>query len=239
MREIVLDTETTGIDPAGGHRIVEIGCVELVNHVPTGQVYHTYVNPERPMPTGAFAVHGLSDAFLAQKPCFAVVADSLIDFIGAVPLVIHNAVFDIGFLNAELARCGRQPIAAERAICTLTRARQMFPGAPASLDALCRRYEIDLSDRALHGALKDSQLLAAVYLELIGGRQPKLTLAAAPAASRAGAVSPITRKPVLIQPTAGEAAAHEAFVARLPGCLWVLTPNLSLQERGGPASAGG
>ncbi|MBL8659888.1 MAG: DNA polymerase III subunit epsilon [Rhodospirillales bacterium] len=230
MREIVLDTETTGIDPAAGHRVVEIGCVELVNHIPTGQVYHAYVNPERPMPTGAFAVHGLSDAFLAEKPLFVAVADGLMDFIGGDPLIIHNAAFDVGFLNAELARCGRRPIAAERAVCTLTKARQMFPGAPASLDALCRRYEIDISDRSVHGALKDSQLLAAVYLELIGGRQPRLTLASVLPVRRTGPVASAARRPLLIQPTPGEAAAHAAFIARLPEALWSLARSSRVGE---------
>lgn len=224
MREIVLDTETTGIDPGSGHRVVEIGCLELVNHVPTGKTFHAYVNPERPMPTGAFAVHGLSDEFLAKQPCFSAVVEAFSAFIGNHdPLIIHNAAFDIGFLNAELARCGRDTIPAERAICTLTRARQMFPGAPASLDALCRRYEIDLSDRALHGALKDSQLLAAVYLELIGGRQPALTLAVK-VASRPVSAALATRRPLIVEPTAEEAAAHAAFIARLHDPLWSLRP---------------
>jgi DNA polymerase-3 subunit epsilon len=221
MREIVLDTETTGIDPAEGHRVVEIGCVELVNHLPTGRVFHAYVNPQRPMPTGAFELHGLSDAFLADKPSFAVVAEAFLSFIGDDPLVMHNAAFDVGFLNAELAGIGLEGIAAERTICTLTKAREMFPGAPASLDALCRRYEIDLGDRALHGALKDSQLLAAVYLELVGGRQPALMLAAA-GRSRLAATTPVARTPILLQPSPEEAAAHAAFVARLAGAVWQL-----------------
>lgn len=223
MREIVLDTETTGIDPADGHRIVEIGCVELLNHVPTGQVFHVYVNPERPMPSGAFAVHGLADAFLAQKPCFAAVAEAFLAFIGDDPLIIHNAVFDIGFLNAELVRAGMAPIPATRAICTLTKARRMFPGAPASLDALCRRYSVDLSDRDFHGALKDSQLLAAVYLELIGGRQPALVLAANQM-RRPPAVAPARRTALRIEPTRDEAAAHATFVARLNEPLWASIP---------------
>lgn len=221
MREVVLDTETTGIDPAEGHRIVEIGCVELVNHVATGRTFHAYVNPDRPMPTGAFEVHGLTDAFLAEKPRFPAVADSLLAFLADAPLVIHNAAFDVGFLNAELARCGRDSLPAERAICTLTRARQMFPGAPASLDALCRRYEIDLSDRALHGALKDAQLLAAVYLELVGGRQPALMLAVESRSRAVAASAPLDRTPILIQPSAAEESAHAAFVARLPKALWL------------------
>ncbi|MGZ8997080.1 MAG: DNA polymerase III subunit epsilon [Rhodospirillales bacterium] len=221
MREVVLDTETTGIDPAEGHRVVEIGCVELVNHVPTGQTFHAYVNPERPMPTGAFDVHGLTDAFLAEKPRFPAVADRLLEFLGDVPLVIHNAAFDVGFLNAELARCGRAPLPEQRAICTLTKAREMFPGAPASLDALCRRYEIDLSDRTLHGALKDAELLAAVYLELVGGRQPALMLATESRRQVIARIGPVERTPILIQPSAVEEDAHVAFVARLPKALWL------------------
>lgn len=221
MREVVLDTETTGIDPGEGHRVVEIGCVELLNHVPTGKVFHEYVNPERAMPTGAFEVHGLTDAFLAAKPCFPAVAERLLEFLGDAPLVIHNAAFDVGFLNAEFGRCGRASLPLERAICTLTRAREMFPGAPASLDALCRRYEIDLSDRALHGALKDAQLLAAVYLELVGGRQPALMLAIATRRRALAGVAPASRTPILIQPSAEEDGAHAAFVARLPKALWL------------------
>jgi DNA polymerase-3 subunit epsilon len=190
MREIVLDTETTGLDPAEGHRIVEIACVELMNHVPTGQSFHRYVNPERPMPPEAFAVHGLSDEFLAQHPPFATVVDEFMGFIGADRLVIHNAEFDIKFINAELTRLGRPALGVPFAD-TLTMARRKFPGAQASLDALCRRFEIDLSARVKHGALLDCELLAAVYLELIGGRQPGFALmldgaVAAAAAARAG-----------------------------------------------------
>jgi DNA polymerase III subunit epsilon len=234
MREVVLDTETTGIDPAEGHRVVEIGCVELVNHVPTGRIFHAYVNPERPMPTGAFEVHGLTDAFLTAKPRFPAVADGLLEFLGDAPLVIHNAAFDVGFLNAELARCGRAGLPPERAICTLTRAREMFPGAPASLDALCRRYEIDLSDRALHGALKDAQLLAAVYLELVGGRQPAFMLAIELRRQALAKVAPIARTPILIQPSADEDSAHAAFVARLPKALWLeMAQAAPLAERAG------
>jgi DNA polymerase-3 subunit epsilon len=221
MREVVLDTETTGIDPAEGHRVVEVGCVELVNHVPTGKRFHAYVNPERPMPTGAFEVHGLTDAFLAEQPRFPTVAASLLEFLGDAPLVIHNAAFDVGFLNAEFARCGRQPLPESRAICTLTKARTMFPGAPASLDALCRRYEIDISDRALHGALKDAELLAAVYLELVGGRQPALVLAIQSRRQATAGIAPASRTPILVQPSVEEEGAHAAFVARLPQPLWL------------------
>lgn len=177
MREIVLDTETTGLDPAAGHRIIEIGCVELENHVPTSRSLQLYLNPERDIPEESFKVHGLSSEFLSDKPRFAEVVQQFLDFVADAPLVIHNAEFDLKFLNAELARNGLPSLPAERAVDTVKIARQRFPGAQASLDALCRRFEIDLSGRSLHGALLDCQLLAAVYLELRGGRQPGLILA--------------------------------------------------------------
>ena len=176
MREIVLDTETTGLYPEQGHRVVEIGCVELINHVATAAHFHRYINPERPMDADAEAVHGLTDAFLSDKPVFAEIADAFLEFVGDDPLVIHNAAFDIGFLNAELARLGHPALPMERAVDTVKIARRRFPGAQANLDALCRRYGIDLSDRSLHGALLDANLLAKVYLELRGGSQPDLTL---------------------------------------------------------------
>ncbi len=172
MREIALDTETTGLNPDEGDRIVEIGAVEMINHVPTGQVYHQYINPERPMPAEAQAVHGLSDEFLADKPLFAHVADDFLAFVGDAALVIHNAVFDMRFINAELTRIGHEPLPMSRAIDTLEVARRRFPGAQNSLDALCRRFSVDNSGRDLHGALLDAELLAKVYLELMGGRQP-------------------------------------------------------------------
>src|SRR5690606_37349522 len=168
MREIILDTETTGLDPAAGDRIVEIACLELVNHLPTGRTFQRYLNPERAVSAGALEVHGLSDAFLAKQPRFADIVDQLLAFIGDATLVIHNAEFDVGFLNAELARCGRPPLQG-KVIDTLQMARQKFPGAQASLDALCRRFSIDNSARSKHGALLDSELLAEVYLELVGG----------------------------------------------------------------------
>ncbi len=177
MREIVLDTETTGLDPRKGDRVVEIGCIELVNHVQSGREFHAYLDPERDMPEAAFNVHGLSAEFLSGKPKFADVADDFLTFIDGAKLVIHNAEFDLKFLNAELKAAGRPPIDMTRAVDTLLIARQKFPGAQASLDALCRRFEIDLSVRDKHGALLDSQLLAEVYLELIGGREPGLELA--------------------------------------------------------------
>jgi len=176
MREIVLDTETTGLDPCDGHRIVEIACVELIHHIPTGRRFHRYVNPERDMPEDALAVHGLTAEFLARQPPFAAVLDELLEFIGTDLLVIHNAEFDLAFVNAELTRLQREPITSGY-IDTLAMARRRFPGSPASLDALCRRFAIDLSGRVEHGAQIDCNLLAAVYLELLGGRQPGLDFA--------------------------------------------------------------
>ena len=177
MREIVLDTETTGFDPRKGHRLVEIGCLELKNHLPTGKTYHQYINPERDVPEGAFKVHGLSEEFLADFPVFSEVADAFVEFIGDSPLIIHNATFDMTFLNYELKTLKRKEIPFERAIDTLLIARKKFPGSPASLDALCKRFKVDNGARTLHGALLESELLAEVYLELIGGRQPDLQIA--------------------------------------------------------------
>ncbi|MDA8859940.1 DNA polymerase III subunit epsilon [Paracoccaceae bacterium] len=178
MREIVLDTETTGLDPIQGDRIVEIGAVELFNHMPTGETYHQYINPQRLMPQEAFAVHGLGDDFLRDKPTFAKIAADFLAFIGGSRLVIHNAAFDMKFLNAELRWVDRPQIPSDQALDTLAIARKRFPGSPVSLDALCRRFNINNTVRTLHGALLDSEILAEVYLELIGGRQPDLTLAA-------------------------------------------------------------
>ena len=176
MREIVLDTETTGFEPSEGDRIVEIGAVELFNHLPTGRTYHQYINPERNMPEAAFNVHGLSEEFLSTKPLFKDIAQDFIDFIKDSKLVIHNASFDMKFLNAELKWVNRPALPNHQAIDTLAIARRKFPGSPASLDALCRRFGIDNSSRTLHGALLDSEILAEVYLELVGGRQPDLVL---------------------------------------------------------------
>ena len=176
MREIVLDTETTGLDPQDGHRIVEIGAVELHNHVPTGNVYHQYINPLMTMPDQAFAIHGLSDEFLSDKPKFSEIAKEFLGFIGSAKLVIHNAAFDIKFINAELKRIDKEEITLDRATDTLAIARKKFPGSPASLDSLCRRFKIDNSARVVHGALLDSQILAEVYLELVGGKQPDFAL---------------------------------------------------------------
>ncbi|MFB2533291.1 DNA polymerase III subunit epsilon [Paracoccus sp. p4-l81] len=222
MREIVLDTETTGLDPRGGDRIVEIGAVELVNHLPTGKEYHVYINPNRSMPAEAEAVHGLSDAFLADKPRFHLIVDEFLDFIGTDSrLVIHNASFDMAFLNAELEAARRPIIPMVRALDTLAMARKRFPGSPCTLDALCRRFAVDSSARDKHGALLDSQLLAAVYLELCGGRQPDLVLAVTDQ-PRAGTSTMQTDwrprpRPTPLPPrlTEAEATAHAAFVAAL------------------------
>ncbi|WP_118134191.1 DNA polymerase III subunit epsilon [Oceanicella sp. SM1341] len=230
MREIVLDTETTGFNPFEGDRLVEIGAVELLNHLPTGNVYHQYINPERDMPADAFAVHGLSEEFLSDKPVFAAVADAFLEFVGDAKLVIHNASFDMRFLNAELGWAKRPALPNDRAVDTLEIARRRFPGAQNSLDALCRRFGIDNSARTLHGALLDSEILAEVYLELIGGRQPDLVLAPAGAVARSGGGESVAgadwRPPARPQPlppriTAAEEAAHAEFVAGLGGTpLW-------------------
>lgn len=227
MREIVLDTETTGFDPDTGDRIVEIGAVELERHMPTGRTFHEYINPERAMPADAFAVHGLGDDFLRDKPLFRQVAQAFLDFIGEARLVIHNASFDMKFLNAELGKAGFGLISYDRAVDTLEIARRKFPGSPASLDALCRRFAIDNSKRTLHGALLDSEILAEVYLELIGGRQPDfgLTLSGAHggAALRGGGDRPTATRPAPLPTriTAEEEAAHRAFLEAMgEGALW-------------------
>ena len=221
-REIVLDTETTGLDPQQGHRIVEVAGVELLNHLPTGRTFHRYVNPERDMPEEAFRVHGLSAEFLAGHPLFAEIAGDLFDFLQDSPLIIHNAAFDIRFLSAELARLGRERLPLERAVDTLQLAQRRFPGAPASLDALCRRFVIDNSARTLHGALLDCELLAEVYLHLLGGRQTMLGLErpGARGGLAAGAARPI-RPPRPHGASAEELAAHAAFVAKLDEPLWL------------------
>ena len=220
MREIVLDTETTGLDPAAGHRIVEIGCVELVNYVATGRTFQRFINPEMEMPAEALAIHGLTDEFLAQKPTFAEVADAFMEFIEESILVIHNAEFDLGFINAELERLGRPPVPAEPAVDTVQIARRKFPGAPASLDALCRRFQIDNAERTLHGALRDAKLLAEVYLELIGGRQPGLELAAA-TGEKAGPQAPsVLRQPRPHAASREEEARHAAFLNEIETPIW-------------------
>ena len=226
MREIVLDTETTGFEPEQGDRIVEIGAVELFNHVPTGKTYHQYINPERAMPQEAFEVHGLGDDFLRDKPVFADVAQAFVDFIADAKLVIHNAAFDMKFLNAELSWVKRAPIPFERAVDTLAIARRKFPGSPASLDALCRRFGIDNSSRTLHGALLDSEILAEVYLELIGGKQPDFGLSVSQnkADLDTGSVEwrPQPRPTALASRLSeSEKAAHAAFVETLgEAALW-------------------
>jgi DNA polymerase-3 subunit epsilon len=221
-REVVLDTETTGIDPTGGDRLVEIGCLELINHLPTDNTYQAYINPKRPMPAGAFAVHGLSEAFLGGHPEFDSVCDGFLDFIADSPLVIHNAEFDLGFINAELTRINRPSLDPARAINTLDIARRKFPGSPASLDALCRRFGIDTSDRSKHGALIDVELLAQVYLELIGGRQPGLGLGAAKksaiAVGRTAERAPRASRPH--EPSADEIALHGELVDSLNNAIW-------------------
>jgi DNA polymerase III subunit epsilon len=217
MREIVLDTETTGLDPDTGDRIVEIGAVEIVNHMPTGRTFHAYINPQRDVPAEAVQVHGLTAAFLSDKPVFSAVAAEFAAFVGDARLVIHNAAFDMKFLNAELGWCGQASIPWGRAVDTLDLARRRFPGAQNTLDALCRRFGVDLSAREKHGALLDSELLAEVYLELMGGRQPDLTLTVVAAGPVSGAAwSPGPRpRPVAPRITAAEAEAHAAFVAAL------------------------
>jgi DNA polymerase-3 subunit epsilon len=224
MREIVLDTETTGLDPSSGHRVVEIGCIELVNHMPTGREFHFYVNPERDMPSEAEAVHGLSAAFLSDKPLFSSLADDLMGFIGDAPIIAHNAGFDVGFLNAELRRAGKAPLTSDRTIDTVMLARRKFPGAQASLDALCRRFQIDLSERGKHGALLDAKLLAKVYLELVGGREPGLALASGEPAATSTVAEPqvrIARPPRPHQASADEQAAHAAFITKLKNPIWL------------------
>lgn len=231
MREVVLDTETTGLDPRTGDRVVEVGAIELVGHVATGRRFHAYLNPGRPMPEEAFKVHGLSDAFLADKPTFDAVAGELLDFLGDAPLIAHNAGFDMAFLSAELVRAGRPALDAARAVDTRALAKRRFPGAPASLDALCRRFGIDTSARTLHGALLDSEILAEVYLELIGGRQPGFGLDPGPGGAggqraAADAADPAWRPRPRTQPlppriTEAERAAHAGMVEAMgPGAIW-------------------
>lgn len=225
MREIVLDTETTGLEAFQGDRLVEIGCVELIDRFPTGRTFHCYINPERGMPEAAFAVHGLSDEFLKDKPVFAEIADDFVDFIGDATLIIHNAVFDINFLNAELERIGRSPIGRERVTDTLLLARRKHPAGPNRLDDLCARYGIDNSKRVKHGALLDAEILAEVFIELIGARQTQLGLIAAEAAAHAAvAVATAARRPSPWQPRLSpeEREAHRTFIATLgANAIWL------------------
>lgn len=236
MREIVLDTETTGLDPKEGHKVVEIGCVELSYHVPTGRELHLYIDPERDMPDEAYQIHGISEEMLKGKPKFSEIADEFLDFIGDdAALVIHNAPFDAKFLNWELSNVGRPTIPRARLIDTLEIARKRYPGGSNSLDALCRRFEIDLSVREKHGAVIDCRLLAEVYLELIGGKQPGLMLAAdapgrqarsdaptarAQSASSARPMDRAPRPPRPHEPSAEELAAHAAFLEKIKNPIW-------------------
>jgi DNA polymerase-3 subunit epsilon len=233
MREIIVDTETTGLSPGAGHRVVEIGCIELMNYMPTGREYHTYLDPERDMPTVAQEIHGLSAEFLTGKPKFHEIASAFLDFAEDSCLVMHNAGFDLSFLNAELARAQRPTLDAARCVDTVALARQKYPGQQASLDALCRRFGIDLSVREKHGALLDAKLLAQVYLELVGGREPGLSLApgSSPAlgtdATVGGGATPTAggnARPAraAFPASAAELAAHAAFIARLKDPVWNL-----------------
>ena len=219
MREIVLDTETTGLDPFQGHRLVEVGCIELVNGIPSGQSFHRYLNPERDVPAEALAVHGLTGEFLKDKPYFSEVADEFLAFIDDAPLVAHNAMFDLGFLNAELERAGRALLARERLVDTLLLARRKHPGASNRLDDLCVRYGIDNSRRTKHGALLDAEILAEVYLELIGARQAQLVLVESGAAAGGirvnAAIVRVRPQPLARRLTAIEHEAHLAFIATL------------------------
>ena len=219
MREIVLDTETTGLDPSQGHRLVEVGCIELLNRIPTGATFHSYLNPQREVPAEAFAIHGLATDFLKDKPLFADIADDFLAFIGDAPLVIHNASFDHGFLLAELKRVERPPIARERLVDTLLLARRKHPAGPNRLDDLCARYGIDNSRRSKHGALLDAEILAEVYLELIGARQAQLGLAESGArrgTTRDGGAARREREvPLTPRLSEAERAAHREFVASL------------------------
>lgn len=222
MREIVLDTETTGLDPATGDRILEIGCVELINHMPTGETYQQYINPERDIPAESFRIHGLSEAFLSDYPVFAEIVDAFLDFIGDDKLVIHNAAFDVKFINAELERLGFAAIPMTRAVDTVQIARTRYPGASASLDDLCRRFGVDNTSRTLHGALLDSSLLAEVYIDLIGAREPGFDLAAQSSRPE----EQVQRRERVVRParphaaSPEERAAHDALVAQIENPIW-------------------
>lgn len=225
MREIVFDTETTGLDPRAGHRLVEIGCVEMVHGLPSGETFHTYLNPQRDMPDEAFQVHGLSSEFLGDKPLFETVAEAFVAFVGDARLVIHNAQFDMGFINAELDRLGIPPLKNE-VVDTITLARRKFPGQRVGLDALCERMGIDNTRRTKHGALLDAELLADVYIELTGGRQRGLDLLGAAAETQVNVLVSATqlerRPPRPHAPSVAELAAHAAFLAKLKNPIWLL-----------------
>ncbi len=223
MREIVLDTETTGLNARGGDRIIEIGCLEMINRIATGESFHHYIDPQREVPAEAEAIHGISTAQLAGKPLFGDIVADMEEFLGDAKLVIHNASFDLGFLNAELERVGRAPLDAARAVDTLQIARRKFPGAPASLDALCKRFGVDNSSRTYHGALLDAELLADVYVELVGGRQAGLDLASTSAgktADQATKAARAPREPRPHAPSADELAAHNSFMEGLENPVW-------------------
>lgn len=223
MREIVLDTETTGLEPKTGDRIVEIGCVELINHIPSGRTYHQYINPERDMPDGAYKVHGLSADFLLGYPVFSVIVDTFLEFIGDSLLIIHNADFDMGFINAELLKLNVKELDMAQTLDTVRLARQKFPGAPANLDALCKRFNIDNSNRQIHGALLDARLLADVYLELIGGRQVDLGLCGTLDYSDAlsSVYKSVINPPRNHSANPEEEAKHKAFLETLNDALWL------------------
>lgn len=235
MREVVLDTETTGINPKDGHRIIEIGALELDHHLPTGKQFHIYINPEKEIDASAIAIHGLTTQFLSDKPVFKEIVDQFLEFIGDAPLVIHNAGFDMGFINAELEKIQRPILPMNRAVDTLAMARKKFPGAQANLDALCRRFEIDNSHRDLHGALIDADLLATVYIELLGGRQPGLSLTPdvqkeeflvyenkglADSNTTAGLDTKTIRPIRPHAPSPQEIAAHEKFLKKIKNAIW-------------------
>jgi DNA polymerase-3 subunit epsilon len=220
MREVILDTETTGLNSDNGDRIVEIGCVELVNHVASGATYHQYVNPERPMPDEAFQIHGLSEEFLSEFPIMSDIIDEFLEFIGVAPLVIHNAEFDLRFLNAELARLDKPALKIKRAIDTVRLAREKFPGASVSLNALCKRFSIDNSSRSFHGALLDAHLLALVYLELVGGKQQGFELSTKEIANEAIATDGNRRDTRIFTVKDDELKAHARFLAKITKPIW-------------------
>jgi DNA polymerase-3 subunit epsilon len=227
MREIILDTETTGLDPSDGHRIIELACIELESHIPTGKSFHTLIQPERDIPEESIRVHGLSPDKLEHAPVFASIADAFLAFIGEAPLVIHNAEFDLKFLNAELVRLGRTVLPPSRGVDTIALAKRRFPGARYSLDELCRRFSIDLSARTKHGALIDAELLAKVYLELVGGRQARLMLSPGDMAAQVAAtlrVALARPTPLPERLTQAERDAHTQFVAKElgPNAIWAV-----------------
>ena len=222
MREIVLDTETTGLDPSFGHRIVEIGCVELFNRLPTGEVFHVYINPDRSMPEAAFNIHGLSSDFLKTKPVFSEVVKQFLEFIKGSPLIIHNAAFDLAFINAELTKLKKPSLNGNKIIDTIPLAKKKFPGAPVNLDALCRKFHIDLTKRDIHGALLDANLLASVYLELIGGRQQGFLLTETKDTSSDNFVKSMKVRPSrLYEPNKEEKRIHINFIKKINNSLWL------------------